>query len=196
MYSDIGQGEVGDCYFLCALTSLCEFPEKITKFFNSTKIHYTGAIEVRLYIHGIPTSFIVDDFVPFETIDNDGDPNTEDKLILSFAQRNEITKNLWAIVLEKAWAKLNLSYSNIGKGCVNEAFEILFPSPVVSFDHEICDREEIWRRTLYADNNHYLIATDISSEGAGGAPKSLAYRILLQKYNLVINHAYAVINVR
>jgi hypothetical protein len=46
LYKDINQGDLGDCYFLCALVSICEFPDKITKIFRENKINKKGVVEV------------------------------------------------------------------------------------------------------------------------------------------------------
>ncbi len=191
LYKDIIQGDLGDCYFLCALCALCEFPEKIKKFFKENKIHEKGVIEVTLYIHGEPTKIVLDDYAPFVVYDDNDDDTKEPEPELCFAGYCKDNQNLWPVILEKAWAKLNIAYEKISKGMLSEAFEVLSPAPVVTLDHEKVNSEVIWQKTLEADDNKYLIAADISSEG-----KSKMFLQLLDKYGLVADHAYTVISVR
>jgi len=189
LFDDIIQGDLGDCYFLCALCTLCEFPDKITKFFKAPKIK-NGCVEVELILHGAPIKICVDDYAPFVTFDDD-DQTTDDITYLSFAGQNKVSGHLWPSLLEKAWAKLNITYAGIGRGLVAEAFEVLFPAPIVSLDHMINDPEEIWGRTIGADEKNYLICADISDEG-----KSKTWLTLIDKMGLISNHAYTVISVR
>ena len=191
LFEDIEQGDLGDCYFLCVLCAMCEFPDKIIDLFPSnTGVIKNGVIEVLLFIHGIPTKICIDDYLPFITFEDD-DPDTPDPTFPCFAKVSSISGNLWPSILEKVWAKLNITYSGIAKGSCGEAFEVLFPAPVVSFDHQIHSADLIWEKTMKADEDNYLICADISEEG-----RSQTFLTLLTKMGLISNHAYTVISVR
>ena len=130
LFEDIEQGDIGDCYLLCVLCAMCEFPDKIIDLFPSNSgVIKNGCIEVELYIHGVPTKICLDDYLPFITFEDD-DPDSQDPTFPCFAKVSNISGNLWPSIIEKVWAKLNLSYSGITKGSCGEAFEVLFPADV------------------------------------------------------------------
>ena len=54
---------------------------------------------MNLLVNGWYQVVVVDDYIPYDMISKD----------LIFAGKN--TKNIWPILLEKAWAKINGSYS-------------------------------------------------------------------------------------
>lgn len=102
---DIVQGVLGDCYFLSTLASLSEFPERILDIFN---FEYEGKSReeviklcekkgiycLTMLDMGIPKEIIIDDYIPCFSI-NKGPAFTR-------TNGNEV----WAVLLEKAWAKL------------------------------------------------------------------------------------------
>lgn len=62
--NDIKQGELGNCYFLSALSSLAEKPERILRLFEDQDINEQGCYFVRLCVDGIWRYIVVDDFTP------------------------------------------------------------------------------------------------------------------------------------
>jgi len=104
---DVKQGRLGDCYFLSALSvlgekylkeCLCTYPDEIG----------CGAYCVRFFNDQKEAEFVlVDDYFPVNTTDNDW----------AFA-RSENEKELWPMVLEKAYAKFFGSYESIESGKV------------------------------------------------------------------------------
>ena len=62
--NDIKQGELGNCYFLSALSSLAEKPERILRLFEDQDINDQGCYFVRLCVDGIWRYIVVDDFTP------------------------------------------------------------------------------------------------------------------------------------
>lgn len=62
--NDIKQGELGNCYFLSALSSLAEKPDRILRLFEDQTINEYGCYYVRLCVDGIWRYIVVDDFTP------------------------------------------------------------------------------------------------------------------------------------
>jgi calpain-15 len=61
---DINQGQLGDCYFLCAMSALAEFPDRVRALFKTQEPNDAGIYEVEFCIGGRQTSVIVDDYIP------------------------------------------------------------------------------------------------------------------------------------
>ena len=119
---DIEQGDFGDCYYLSVLSALTENPERIKKLLPKPKISEEGVYECDVYIHGNLTPIVIDEYFP--VIENENE-ETE----IAFANMNKETKNIWPMLLEKVWAKCNLSYEDIIVGNSAESFEFLSPAP-------------------------------------------------------------------
>lgn len=63
--NDIVQGELGDCYFLAALSSLAfKFPQYLEDLFITKKTNEFGLYAVYLCIGGIWQAIWVDDYFP------------------------------------------------------------------------------------------------------------------------------------
>jgi hypothetical protein len=102
---------LNDCYFLSALSALAEFPEKIRNLFLTQEVNFAGIYEMEFFIAGEFTSVVVDDYIPVKN----GKP------IFCRTQENE----LWAILLEKAFAKLHGNYGATEGGKSGMALHIL-----------------------------------------------------------------------
>ena len=139
---DIQQGIIGNCYFLCVLSSLAKRPEIYDKIFIDKKIKENGMYKLRFIINGIPQIIIVDDYFP--TFDN--------KFI--FAQsKNEF----WVQLLEKAWAKINLSYANTIAGIPYEVFNCLSEAPCENISHQRNDVYFVWNELIRAKREGFYI---------------------------------------
>ena len=95
------------------------------------------------------------------------------------------TKNneLWVLILEKAWSKINHTYENTVTGFASEALRCLTGAPVEFFNHEYT--EDLWNQILEADKRNYIICA------SAGKPS-----ITIEDYSkmgLVSDHAYSVI---
>mmetsp|Transcript_7769 Transcript_7769/g.7012 ORF Transcript_7769/g.7012 Transcript_7769/m.7012 type:complete len:192 (-) Transcript_7769:1199-1774(-) len=62
--NDISQGILGVCYFLVALSATAEFPARLLKCFVVKDANIYGVYSMTLYIKGIPTEVVVDDYTP------------------------------------------------------------------------------------------------------------------------------------
>lgn len=120
---DINQGELGNCYYLSAVSALAEFPERIKKCFltqgSPTDCKYT----VRLCIQGQWWDMDLDDYFVWNPATNNWR--------FSYAKQNEI----WVQLLEKAWAKACGSYAKTIGGQTSEALNILTGAPTETLNH-------------------------------------------------------------
>jgi hypothetical protein len=109
---DVLQGQLGDCYFLSAMAVL---GSKLTRekfiFLNTDDEFMTcGAFCIKFYNQGVEDIVIIDDFMPM--INGTDFP---------FTQTPNDNKELWPLLLEKAYAKKYGSFHNIAGGFVDFA---------------------------------------------------------------------------
>ena len=111
---DIIQGGLGDCYFLSAVAALCEFPELIKKLFLIKEKSDEHCYGCYFRINGIWKLVLVDDYFP-----------CYGSWGKNFAFSSTNGNELWVILLEKAWAKLNGNYAKAIGGEPNEIFQVI-----------------------------------------------------------------------
>ena len=179
-YDDINseniiQGDFKNCYFITALSALSKYPNLVKKLF----LHKEKTIEhiygVYLRINGIWKLILLDDFVPYYF-------DSEGQYHFVFSSSHE--KELWVVLLEKAWVKLIGNYARSIDGSPNEAFdaltdaytEILYVSPHIS--------DDIYNNLNYGQINGYLLTAETSSEEK------------IEEYGLVPFRAYIIIEVK
>lgn len=116
---DIQQGAVGDCYFLAVIASMAEKGDRIRELFYTKKANKAGVYMMTFYVNGKKTPVVVDDYVP---VDQNG------RLVMA----NTKSKELWPILLEKAWAKLHTTYARMEGGLPSFACIHLMGTPAES----------------------------------------------------------------
>jgi hypothetical protein len=108
---DVKQGCLGDCYFLCALalvaTDTCCVDGLVDDVFDAS-----GCFGVSFMVHGKWQMVWVDSFFPCYTPTNKHAATPPRPVYASSANRREI----WPMVVEKAWAKLHGTFEAIGGG--------------------------------------------------------------------------------
>ena len=172
--SDIIQGQLVDCYFLKALSNLSKYPGLILKIFRTDKVNKDGYYELLLRIDGKPTILIIDDYIP--VYKHNKQP--------CFAKPHG--NELWVILLEKAWAKINGGYINTISGMAHEPFEVLtgFSSRVYSLNNLTDNlQNEIIKEMKDADQSNCFISC-----GTKNDPE-------IQKMGLVEGHAYSILGI-
>jgi len=174
---DVIQGKLGDCYFLSSVANLCKFPSLIVNLFKTKETNKDGFYEIILHIDGKPQIVIVDDYIPIE--------KSTKKPCYAQSKGNE----LWVMLLEKAWAKVNGGYANIISGLPSEALEFLTGLGSLAYDTENCDtdditeyKKEIIKNVQIADQNNCLISCSTSSNQN------------ITKVGLVEGHAYTLVS--
>ncbi|MCQ2815944.1 MAG: C2 family cysteine protease [archaeon] len=174
-FSDIKQGSVSDCYFLSAISALTEYPQLILDKFRVRKINEIGYYEVVLFIDGEWQVVILDDYFPIKNKD------------FIFAKPNG--NELWVVLLEKAWAKVNGGYSNISYGLLSEALLVL-----TGFGSEFIETEpdkplEIFRKIQEANEKGAVM-------GCGSLSSDTGKDDAMTSNNIVLSHAYTLIDAR
>ena len=107
---DIRQGKIGNCYFLSSIAAMTEYPNLISQIFKTKEQNAQCYWEIILFINGKFQIVILDDYIP--VIKGTNDPY--------FSKPNN--KELWVVLLEKAWAKVNGGYANIISGWPSDVF--------------------------------------------------------------------------
>lgn len=97
--------------------------QRIKDLFVTKKVNDQGKYIVKLYLDGILTKVTIDDYFPY-------DPITK---MPAFSQTNG--NELWVLILEKAWAKINGSYENTIGGLTQDSLSFLIPAPSTTLDH-------------------------------------------------------------
>ena len=153
---DIDLGEVNDSYFVAAMAALSDFPALILQLFKTVKFPTDGsAIEVAVEIDGEWEIVCVDDYFPFNTETN--------KPIFSDSR----THNLWAVILEKVWAKVNYGYVNIVGGTPREVFETFTPFIITPINTKKENRVTLWENIKDASNYNCIMACTTTDDTNG-----------------------------
>lgn len=100
--NDIQQGGAGDDFLMSKIAALAENSERVQKLFDVEQCN-KGIWTVNLIVHGIPKKIVMDNYIPVE--------KDEDEIIVSMARNKG--KELWVMILEKAFAKILGSYTAI-----------------------------------------------------------------------------------
>ena len=105
---DVKQGGVGNCWLMAAIASVASHPQSIKKLFNTKHLTEDGKYTISLYDAGIQdwTPLVIDEFLPCKL--QNGKP------VPLFAK--PMGEELWAVLLEKAFAKFCHSWGNLKSG--------------------------------------------------------------------------------
>ena len=179
---DVVQGALGDCYFLSAMSVLGESNvRKCIKFINEVDEEESkcGAFWVRFYKYGEIEDVIIDDYFP---VLGNGE--------FAFARGGPDGKELWPMILEKAYAKLNGCYNFIEAGKVQYALADMTGG--VS--------EQIELRTVAGNKKQFWgRLQSLVSQGAlmgAGSPENALGDSAISEFGIVQGHAYAVLGIK
>ena len=100
-----------------------KWPGEIKQMFKTKQVNSNGCYTIRLMINGHYRSMVIDDYVPYD--------KNKNKLIYA----RKVTKNIWPILLEKAFAKFNGSYEDIVSGA-SEEIKFFLPYPLERYTNE------------------------------------------------------------
>mmetsp|Transcript_6717 Transcript_6717/g.11290 ORF Transcript_6717/g.11290 Transcript_6717/m.11290 type:complete len:845 (-) Transcript_6717:102-2636(-) len=181
--ADIRQGALGDCWFLCAIAALTEFPKLITDLVETKEANSHGCYRVRFCKNGMWQSVRVDDFFPCF-------PGAGP--VYSRSNGNE----LWVMLLEKAYSKLHGSYEAIKSGWAYEGMMDMTGAPctTIRFDDSTVTPKikngQLWRDLMFYDSENYVMSASTPGEDTftetGNRPGK-------DGSGLVAGHAYTLI---
>ena len=142
---DIKLGPANNSYFISALSSLSEFPNLVLQLFRTTTLPKEGTIEVCIRIEGKWTVVYLDDKFMV---------NKETNLPVFSTSP---TKNIWGMILEKAWAKICGGYENIINGNAKEIFEAFTPFRVIEINLKKFDNEVLLKYINSSFDLNYMM---------------------------------------
>ena len=167
---DVRQGYLGNCYFMSSLAAMTNIPQLICQLFRSFQISKNGCYEIGLNIEGEWQIILLDDYFPC----------SKKTKIPIFAKPNG--PELWAMLLEKAWAKINGGYLNITGGYASEVLSVFTSFPIETFDLFIKDIDIIWTdlKKSFEDGHIITCCSKFDNE--------------IEKYGLISGHTFTVTN--
>ncbi|KAK8892272.1 hypothetical protein M9Y10_029497 [Tritrichomonas musculus] len=126
-YDFVQQGTLPDCYLLSVISHLSQQPSLIPFLFDNKANIYLGKVEdsinikcgaVVIFFHafGRKTPVLIDTLIPF--IKGTSTP--------LFSRPSDTTKSPWFCLVEKAYAKLNESYTELAGGTFGQAIYSIF----------------------------------------------------------------------
>jgi hypothetical protein len=175
---DIIQGKIGNCYFQSAVAALTEYPKLVYRLFfykDRTNNHQYG---VYIRRKGIWELMIIDDHFPVYG-------KLKPRAAGCISQER---KELWVMLLEKAWSKLNGSYANAIGGEPYEVFDALTNASSESIFFVKMNKkkiEKLWQSLINGENSGFIMTAGTNKM------KNVDYNSL----GLEAGHAYTLMSV-
>ena len=146
---NIIQGSIGNCYFLTIISALTKFPSLLYQLFNTRKISTNGSYEIYLKINNKISIIELDDYFPYNLRTN--------KPVFCKSNNNEI----FAMLLEKAFAKIKGCYINLDNGTPVDALDMVLLSSKLKKDviynfyslKNDGDKDIIWKNIFEKNKN-------------------------------------------
>lgn len=177
---DVMQGKLGDCWFLGALAIVASRDHLFQKLFAFTEMNHLGVYSVRFYHNGDWKIVTIDDLLPCDAF---GRP-----VYARCSDANEI----WAPLVEKAYAKLKGCYEELEGGRTIEGLVDLTGGAPEEYSFE-SNQEEIksgvfWKKLLdWHQSGHLLGCSRIDGHG---------YQDGKQIQGVFSHHAYSILDVQ
>ena len=173
---DIIQGTLGDCYLLSAVAALCKYSNQIEKLFFIKEKSNEHCYGCYFKINGIWKLILIDDYFPCYG-------NIGKNFAFTSTNGNEI----WVILLEKAWAKINGNYAKIIGGEPHEIFDLFTNAYSERIKVKTGLENEIWKKLSRGQNEGFLITAGTSGD---------TYYLNLEEVGLVPGHAYTILGIK
>jgi len=132
------------CEIYSAFAAMAEFPQRLSKIFNTIDINKYGLYSVNFTVAGVPIEIFLDDYFP---------STSESQLLYSRPTGNE----LWFSLLEKAFAKLNGGYYDLESVGIAEALETLTGMPVAQRALKDVEEDKLWAKLMDYDKRNYIV---------------------------------------
>ncbi|XP_072885084.1 calpain-8-like [Hemitrygon akajei] len=175
--TDIVQGSLGDCWFLAAMSSLTLNADLFIYVVPSDQgfqDHYAGVFRFRFWQYGSWVQVVVDDRLP----------TLNGNLVFTCSSSGN---ELWSALLEKAYAKLNGSYSSLRGGLGSEAMEDFTGGIAVTIEMHSTNPRELWHLLKRALHKQTMISCSITVNNHNEIEKD-------QGLGLMASHAYAIVD--
>lgn len=178
--SDIQQGFIGDCYLISSLAAISKNPGVVENIFENPILKDNGVFSVKFKMFGQTAHVVVDSKLPFKG----------GKLYCA-TPSDKSRSPWWFTMVEKAWAKLNGSYTAIDGGQCHRALTLFDngqPMQYVFEDdrtREMIASGNLWNLMLkISKNNGYLCAGSNSGQDTEK-----------NEHGVVLGHAYTILQV-
>jgi calpain-15 len=135
---------------------MAEVPARVQARFYTKEVNSAGIYLVSFFINGTETPIIIDEHIPVR----------HNKPCFSSSRVGE----LWVLLLEKAWAKIQGSYARTESGMCSDAVAHVMgvPSKNIFHDDLIGDNakiEKFWDKIKIADKRNFTMMA--ASHGSG-----------------------------
>lgn len=159
------RGAVNDQWFLASAAALAEIPQRVKNLFRNQEYTSSGFFEVIFYVNGKQTLISVDDRIPFGFNE------------LPLNSRPSDSKGWWMVILEKAYAKLNVNFENLDGGTPQEALRALTGMPVLTYKTSSLSEKSMQNTIQNSTQNGYIM-TAVSDQNQFGLEGDFVYTIL------------------
>lgn len=151
--ADIRQGFIKNAYFICSVSAISEYPQRIERLFSATTSNANSpAYSISLFDAGQWKVVTIDDYLP--TIMN---PSRVERLIGATSLQDE----LWVSLIEKAYAKVYGGYYHIGTGgdprfCLTDLTGA--PSEMIRTENYLVNPTSFWDILEAADKSKFIMS--------------------------------------
>jgi len=181
--NDVRQGSLGNCWFLSSISVLAENRKKeLQEIFCNTDYANRGLYGLKFYKNGKWRQVIIDDRLPYQS------QNATTPL---FAHSND-TDEFWVSLIEKAYAKMHMSYSAINGGFIAEGLQDLTGGVGMQLRFNTPDIQQkiatglFWTELMdWAASNYLLGASSHAGSDTNTSP-----------LGIVFGHAYSILAVK
>ncbi|XP_044515528.1 calpain-13 [Gracilinanus agilis] len=180
---DIQQGITGDCWFLAALGSLTQRPKLLARIVPTNQSFtqgYAGIFHFQFWQCGQWVDVVVDDRLPVKPV------WVADRSVVKLIRREYLfvhprggNSEFWPCLLEKAYAKLHGSYSNLHSGSLVDSLVELTGWIVTAVD-------------LKKDHLNLVKNLKVAEQSGSVITCGIVNGLDVAQSGLVNNHAYAV----
>ena len=171
--NNIKQGALKNSFFLSALASISEYPERIYNLFLTKEANKYGIYGVKLCIDGEWKEILIDDYFPCD--------NKKNALCFSSCNNN----SLWVPILEKCYSKAYGSYYKIeDNNNLDYIMRDLTGAPIISLDNS---NESLLNHLREACSKKWIVTAS-----AGDTQASMD---LLKEVGLLPLHAYSILEI-
>jgi calpain-15 len=179
---DIKQQAIADCYLLGAIATLATQPGLVRRLFDIEEANEYGVYAIWLNINGTWREFVVDDYFPIVS------PGR-----LAFVKPTQNQREIWVMLLEKAYAKAYGGYYKLNLGRAGEALRDLTGAPSYGYTMAECRvdperRAKVWKKVVSAFQNKYLVCASSLHTGTGTENRL--------KNGILTDHVYSILDMQ